>query len=124
MFDPGEERNHPGQHAGLTEERWASFPLDRQILMIANEMHRASKLMTDADTPSRRLAYERVLRLVDLTVAVNDRPALRRELLRWRDLIAALHAAAEPDPEAHRALLRSLLLTTPASAKQIPYVCQ
>jgi hypothetical protein len=111
------------QHAGLTEERWAGFSLDRQILMIANEMHRASKLMSAADAPSRRLAYERVLRLTDLTIAVQARPPLRRELLRWRDLAAALYAAPGADPDAHRALLRCLLRTTPVSARQIPYVC-
>jgi len=111
------------QHASLTADRWRAFRLEQQILMVANEMHRASKLMGLEDTPLRKSAYERVLRLVDLTVEVQERRNLRRELLRWRDLAAALYVADEADPIRHGAALRCLLLTTPISAQQIPYVC-
>ena len=91
--------------------------------MIGNEMHRAAKLMPPEDTSSRHRAYERVLRLVDLTIEARPRRNLCRELLRWRDLAAALFLADEPDPAAHRAALRCLLLMTSASARQIPFVC-
>lgn len=37
------------QHASLTLERWSAFSFDRQILMIANEMHRTGKLMAPDD---------------------------------------------------------------------------
>jgi hypothetical protein len=90
--------------------------------MISNEMNRATRLLTDRDGEGRKLAYERVLRLVDLSVQVATRSTLRRELLRWRDLVASLYIAAEPDPSAHRAALRSLLQLTPAAAAQIAYV--
>ncbi len=76
------------QHASLSPERWSAFNLDQQILMIGNEMLRASRLMKPEDSANLRFSYERVLRLVDLTVEVNPRPTLRRELLRWRDVIA------------------------------------
>jgi hypothetical protein len=109
-------------HASITAERWRSFTLDQQILMIANEMHRAGKLLAPSDTSSRRLAYERVLRLVDLTVGVQPRRALRRELLRWRGLVAELYLLDEADAKRHIAALRVLLQTTPVAAKQIPYV--
>ena len=36
-------------HKGLSAERWAAFPRSQQILMIANEMNRASKLFPAAD---------------------------------------------------------------------------
>jgi hypothetical protein len=108
------------QHASLTPERWARFDLDQQILMIANEMSRASTLLEPARLPSLRRAYERVLRLVDLTVATSDGRGLRRELLRWRDLIAALYVAPDPDREANAAAFRCLLQLRPAAAKQIP----
>lgn len=111
------------QHAGLSADRWAAFTLEQQILMIGNEMHRASKLMTVEMSRSRLLSYERVLRLVDLTVEVNERRGLRRELLRWRDLVAELYIRPDADPAAHRAALRCLLLMTPGSAQQIPFVC-
>lgn len=110
------------QHAGLSVERWAAFDLDRQILMIGNEMNRASRHVEKHEIDSLRRAYERVLRLVDLTVETRPRRGLRRELLRWRDLIAALYVAPEPSSAAHRQAFRSLLQLTPTSARQIPHV--
>jgi len=111
------------QHGSLTPARWATFTLERQILMIANEMHRTAKLMEPADRSFRKNGYERVLRLTDLTIEVQTRPPLRRELLRWRDLIAALYINEAADPSAHVAALRCLLLMTRGSARQIPFVC-
>src|SRR6266508_3718758 len=67
-------------HAGLSPERWATFSLDQQILMIANEMNRAAKLMAPGDRGRLLSGYERTLQLTDLTVQVGP-PALRRELL-------------------------------------------
>ena len=72
---------------------------------------------------SRRLCYERVLRLVDLTVEVQSGRSLRKELLRWRELIAGMYIEPEPDPENHREAFQCLLLMTPESAEQIQYVC-
>jgi len=110
------------QHASLTAERWSAFSRDQQILMIGNEMNRASRLQREEDTASRRLAYERVLRLVDLTVEVQQSFTLRRELLRWRDLVATLYLQLDPDPTAHAAALRAVLLLSPGAAQQIPHV--
>ena len=110
------------QHAALTEERWARFDLDQQVLMIANEMQRAAALMAPADRAARQRAYERALRLLDLTVATRPRRALRRELLRWRDLLAVLYIAPEADPAGHRAAFRCLLRFTPAASRQIPHM--
>lgn len=108
------------QHAGLSAERWASFPRDQQLLMIANEMNRAGKLLGPEDASRRAHAYERVLRLTDLTVAAQPSRSLRRELLRWRELVGQLYLS--PDPVLHRQLFRALLLLTPAGARQIPHV--
>ncbi len=108
------------QHASLTAERWSRFSLDQQVLMIANEMHRATALQGAGDRASLERAYERVLRLVDLTVAVQPKRTLRRELLRWRDLVAALFISADEAPADHRDTFRALLLLRPAAARQIP----
>ncbi len=89
------------QHASLSPERWATFSLDQQILMIGNEMNRAGRWMSPDTRSNLDLAYERVLRLLDLTVEVQSRPTLRRELLRWRDLIAQLYINPETDPVEH-----------------------
>jgi hypothetical protein len=108
------------QHASLTPERWAEFDRDRQLLMIANEMNRASKLFDRADRERLANAYERILRLADLTVEVQASRSLRRELLRWRELAGEVYL--EPDPETHRRLFRALLQLTPAGAKQLPFL--
>lgn len=107
------------QHAGLTRERWQTFDRDQQVLMIANEMHRGTRLTEPA---ALRRCYERVLRLTDLTVEVAVGFAFRRELLRWRDGVAELYLAPRPAPERHRQLLLCLLLTTKEAARQRPFV--
>ncbi len=110
------------QHSSLTAERWARFTLDQQILMIANEMNRASSLLGDDDLSALRRTYERVLRLLDLTVTTQTRRGLRRELLRWRDLVAALYVASRAETRAHAAAFRCLLQFTPAASRQIPHL--
>jgi hypothetical protein len=106
------------QHASLSAERWATFTSDQRLLMIANELHRGSKLMAPDRDHSRRLSYERSLNLTDLTIGVTTRRGLRRELLRWRDLVARLYIGP-PDPPRHAAALRSLLLLSPAGVAQL-----
>ena len=110
------------QHASLSPQRWGRFPREQQILMIANEMNRATRLMAAKDQHNRRLAYERVLRLVDLTVEVNARRTFRRELLRWRDLVAELYIEDEANAGAHQSALRSLLQLTPTAFAQVDFL--
>jgi hypothetical protein len=110
------------QHASLSAERWSSFPLEQQILSVANEMNRASKLFAAEDRSRLLNCYERVLRLVDLTVETSTKPALRRELLRWRDLVAELYLDPNPEPARHRAAFKAMLLLHPVAARQIPFV--
>jgi hypothetical protein len=112
----------PAQHGSLTAERWSQFSPDQRILMIGNEMHRCAKLFAPEDRARLRSGYERVLRLTDLTVSCRPRRALLREMLRWRDLVAALYVADTPAPAAHRAVFEVLLRFTPVAAAQIPYV--
>jgi hypothetical protein len=85
-------------------------------------MNRASKLFSPEDRERLRHAYERVLALVDLTIQVNDRRSLRRELLRWRDLIAEQYVLPEADWRAHGAAFRALLQLHPEAWRQLPYV--
>jgi hypothetical protein len=108
------------QHAGLDAERWSRFDLDQQILMIANEMNRSLRFASGEPSEALRRGYERVLQLVDLTAATPVRRAFRRELLRWRGVVAELYLAEAVAPRAHGAALRALLLLRPAAARQIP----
>lgn len=110
------------QHATVTQERWSQFSLDQQILMIGNEMNRAKKFLESADGDHLRNCYERILNLTDLTIRVNSKPTLRRELLRWRDLIGQLFISAEPDTAGHYEAFKTLLSFTPEAWKQRQYV--
>ena len=87
--------------------------------MIGNEMNRASSLLASGAWDHAHRGYERVLQLVDLTVVVASTRGRRRELLRWRDLVAVLFLAAEPDGDAHQRALRCLLQFTPVASRQI-----
>ena len=107
------------QHRDLSAERWETFSLDQQILMIANEMNRAAKLMREEDRARRENSYERVLRLADLTIGAHRERNLLRELLRWRDLVAELYVSERIQVETHRTLLRCLLYFTPTASRQI-----
>jgi len=110
------------QHGGLDEGRWAQFDLDQQVLMIGNEMNRGLALAHANRIQSLRLGYERVLRLVDLTVGLGIRPTLRKELLRWRGLVADLFLAEDVDPARHESVFRILLQLRPLASRQIPHL--
>lgn len=53
-----------------------------------------------------------------LTIEITDRKGLRRELLRWRDLVADLFCR-DADPAAHAAAFRVFLLLSPAGRAQL-----
>lgn len=110
------------RHAGMTASRWAGYPRGQQILMIANEMNRASKLLGPGDAERLRGSYERVLALANLTIQVTDSRSLRRELLRFRDLVAERYVAAEPDSAVHAKVFRALLQLHPEAWRQLPHV--
>jgi hypothetical protein len=110
------------QHASLTGDRWRTFSLPQQLLMIANEMNRASKLQGPEDGERLRRSYERVLALTDLTIQANERRSLRRELLRWRDLVAEIYVAPISQPCAHALAFRALLQFHPETWRQLPHV--
>lgn len=111
-----------GQHRTLSPERWATFAPDQQLLMIANEMNRAGQLFGGGDDDLLRRSLERVLALADLTATTTPRRALRIELLRWRDLVAALYVSEAPPRAEFREAFRALLLLSPAAALQIPHL--
>lgn len=110
------------QHAGLSLDRWRRFDRGQQVLMIANEMQRTMRRMTDDDAEARRLGYERVLNLVDLTIAATDHRSFRRELWRWRDVVAGLYVEPSPLPELHAQALRTLLRLETSAAAQVAWL--
>lgn len=111
------------QHDGMTPERWARFDRNQQLLQVGVEMHRARMFFDPADRHDLRLAYERVLRLTDLTVRVQTQKSLRRELLRWRGVVAELYLREAPDPVTHDLALRVLLELDAHASAQVQYLC-
>jgi hypothetical protein len=75
-------------HPSLSVEKWATYSKGRQILMIGNEMNRFLNGL-DQGQSCEELArtVERLFELTDLTIAVQS-GSLRKELLRFRDLMA------------------------------------
>ena len=109
----------PAQHTRLSSNRWAGFPYDQQILMIANEVHRTARVIDLGAWDRVHSGLERVLQLTDLTISCVRSPTQRRELLRWRDLAAALYLQAQPDADLHRKMFLCLLQFTPTAFQQI-----
>lgn len=110
------------QHAGLSLDRWRRFDRGQQVLMIGNEMLRIARRMGPGDADARRLGYERVLNLVDLTIAATDHRSFRRELWRWRDVVAELYLDLEARPERHTQALRVLLRLEVQAARQVALI--
>lgn len=111
------------QHAELTPERWLRFTLPQRLLQIAVEMNRAAKFIPRDDALAIvRASYERVLRLVDLTVELETERHRRRELLRWREAVGELYLHSQPDAAAHRLATRVLLQLHPDTIAQVAYL--
>ena len=96
-------------HPNLTVERWSTFVFDRQILMIANELRRfANGRLAGQSEAILRETLERAFELIDLTVELA-RPAVRHELLRFREHLGELYMNSGSDfsPESfYRVLLQ------------------
>jgi len=110
------------QHSELSRERWSRFDKSAQIIQIGAEMQRGSRFLSEDRRAWLMTGYERVLQLVDLTVACQSNLSLRRELLRWRGLIGELYAENRVDAAAHKSAHRALLQLDPEASKQLAWL--
>ena len=76
------------------EERWKTFPVHQQILMICNELNRAENLQSD--TKEYKNALERALELMDFTIDDPKNHSCLREILRARRLMAGYYIDKSP----------------------------
>lgn len=102
------------QHAGLTLDRWARFTWDQRILSIAADANRALRSLEESREASAASGYERMLNMLELTLALADTPGRRRETARLREHVAELFwtLAETAQPERvrrHRSMMRALL---------------
>ncbi len=111
-------------HRSLTPERWRAFAFPQQLIMIANEIHRARLALTDGFPDSARSAYLRALDLTELTIEAADRTrsTLLRELLRWREVLAFEAIRPDAHVDSNGQLLEAVLLLHTEAAKQRQHV--
>jgi hypothetical protein len=107
----------PVLHTGLDAEKWNAFPKSRQVLMIASELNRAGHWIERADAESMARCDERAFELIDLSVQDPKWGKGRRELMRFRELLAERYLNQRLDGAANRALLEALLKMDPEAEK-------
>lgn len=71
-------------HKGLSETRWFSFSISEQLGNVGSEFERAASAFQRGDEARFEKAFERMLELLDLTIAdpKSRTPCRMRELLR------------------------------------------
>ena len=74
-------------HTGLSEDRWFSFSVYEQLGNVGSEFERAAAAFQQKDEARFEKAFERMLELLDLTIAdpKSRTPCRLRELLRLRE---------------------------------------
>ena len=95
------------------EKRWSTLPEYQQVLMICNELNRASNLRSDPK--EYKNALERALELMDFTI---DDPRTRprmHEFLRARSVVAGLYV--DPETQETKSLQRALIQLYPSAWK-------
>lgn len=96
-------------HKNLSKEKWTGFPMSQRILMIANELNRAKNWIEREDFEEVSNCYERAFELLDLTISTAGAGNLRRELLRFREILALHYAYKQNDADVNQTLFNVLL---------------
>lgn len=102
-------------HKQLDSKKWFAFPIQKQILLIASELHRANHWIAKSDVQNTNFCYERAFELVDLTVADPKWKGRLRELLRFRESLAELYTRAEKDEKQNGLLAKTFVALHPGS---------
>jgi len=76
------------QHKKLSQGKWQEFSFFEQMANIGSEVERAINWKNKKDEEYSRLAFERALELIDLTIADKKNRKRLRELTRIRENLA------------------------------------
>lgn len=76
------------QHRNLADGRWQEFSFFEQMANIGSEIERAIKWKNKNNAQYFRMAFERALELLDLTIDSKKDINCLRELLRLREALA------------------------------------
>lgn len=75
------------QHKNLAEGRWFEFSLMEQLANVGSEVERAILWKNKNNNGYSRMAFERALELLDLTIADSKNKFRLKEILRARELL-------------------------------------
>ena len=104
----------PRYHRTLTVDKWRGYSFGRQVLMVANELGRAESAMLADDPAEVKRCYERALELLYFTPEVAPRRrALRRELCRFKEVLASLYVSEYPSIQDNQIAQGVLLSLSP-----------
>jgi hypothetical protein len=102
------------QHKNLTVEKWVRYSKGQQLLMIANELNRAKNWIDKNSNAEVNSSYERALELIDLTTADSRWSRnVKKEIRRFREMLAAQYIAKEKDMSINHNLYTLLLQADP-----------
>jgi len=76
------------QHKNLAGGRWQELSFFEQMANVGSEVERAIKWKNKNNLEYSRLAFERCLELLDLTIEHEKNPNHLRELSRLREMLA------------------------------------
>ena len=83
-------------HTNLTREKWEGYSTTQQVLMIANEMNRASNCLKSNHPEDAGKCFERAMELTDMTVDDLRWRGKLKELLRFREVLSELYLTMNP----------------------------
>lgn len=97
-------------HRNLTIDEWLKHPFDRQILMIASELHRADIWIVKNDIHEFKFCIEKALELLYLTgCGVKNDHSLLGELCRSKEVLGGLYVSNAPDAQVMTAITRAIV---------------
>lgn len=76
------------QHKNLAGGRWQKFSFFEQMANIGSEVERTIKWKNKGNAEYSRMAFERALELLDLTITSEKSRSRLKELLRLREILA------------------------------------
>lgn len=74
------------QHKSLAEGRWAEMPFSLQMANVGSEVSRTKNWLIKGNEHQAERAFERCLELFFLTLKFANRPAIYREVCRFKEL--------------------------------------
>jgi hypothetical protein len=100
-------------HPKLSIQKWAKYSKAQQVILIANELNRASNLYEQDMIAEVKNCYERAFELTDMT---GEDPKWRgklKEMRRFRELLAALYCEPNGNAVENNSLYDALIRMIP-----------